>query len=71
MVRSVEFMDRDAKLEDEAFRQQFQVDIDMLLGDNPLRDSYEITLTKECSTVESVEKLRWRGVYLDTPCRYC
>ena len=56
MVRSVEFMDRDAKLEDEAFRQQFQVDIDMLLGDNPLHDSYEITLTKECSTVESVEK---------------
>lgn len=51
----VEFFGGDAKLEDEAFREQFEVDLEMLLGENPLRDSYEVTLAKECSTVESVE----------------
>ncbi len=56
MCSSVEFMDRDAKLQDETFRKQFQVDLDMLLGENPLRDSYEVTLTQECSTKESVEE---------------
>lgn len=56
MSSRVEFLSGDAKLEDEAFREQFEVDLEMLLGENPLRDSYEVTLAKECSTVESVEE---------------
>lgn len=56
MSSRVEFLSGDAKLEDEAFREQFEVDLEMLLGENPLRDSYEVTLAKECSTAERVEE---------------
>ncbi|MBR5854014.1 MAG: cell division protein [Alistipes sp.] len=56
MSSRVEFLSGGAKLEDEAFREQFEVDLEMLLGENPLRDSYEVTLAKECSTVERVEE---------------
>lgn len=55
MCRDVQFVGRDEKLADEAFLEQFEVDLDMLLGENPLRDSFEVSLTKECSTRESVE----------------
>ncbi|MBO5894593.1 MAG: permease-like cell division protein FtsX [Alistipes sp.] len=54
MASKVEFMSKESKFEDEAFREQFEVDLDMLLGDNPLRDSYEVTLSEECSTEASV-----------------
>ena len=43
MSSRVEFLSGDAKLEDEAFRELFEVDLEMLLGENPLRDSYEVT----------------------------
>lgn len=56
MSSRVEFLSGDAKLEDEAFREQFEVDLEMLLGENPLRDSYEVALAKECSTAERVEE---------------
>lgn len=55
MCREVQFVGRDEKLADETFRHQFEVDLDLLLGENPLRDSFEVALTKECSTRESVE----------------
>lgn len=55
MCRDVVFVSRDEKLADDAFRQQFEIDLDMLLGENPLRDSFEVSLAKECSTMESVE----------------
>lgn len=55
MCHAVAFMSKDEKFADETFRQQFEVDLDMLLGENPLRDSFEVTLAKECSTRESVE----------------
>ena len=54
-VASVELLSKDAKLNDEAFRRQFELDIDELLGENPLRDSYEVTLCGECSTREAIE----------------
>ena len=54
-VASVELLSKDAKLNDEAFRRQFELDIDELLGENPLRDSYEVTLRGECSTREAIE----------------
>lgn len=54
-VASVEMLSKDAKLNDEAFRKQFELDIDELLGENPLRDSYEVTLKGECSTGEAID----------------
>ena len=55
MAEVVEFLGRDAKLEDEAFRRQFDVDLDLLLGENPLYDSFEVRLKREYSNVEDVE----------------
>ena len=55
MVESIEFLGRDAKLEDEAFRRQFDVDLDLLLGENPLYDSFEVRLKGEHSNAEDVE----------------
>lgn len=55
LCSEVEFMDKESKFADAEFRKQFEVDIDMLLGENPLRDSFEVTLTDECATREQVE----------------
>ncbi len=55
MVENIEFLGRDAKLEDEAFRRQFDVDLDLLLGENPLYDSFEVRLKGEHSNAEDVE----------------
>lgn len=55
VVADVAFMSKDTKIEDETFRQQFEVDLDLLLGENPLRDSYEVTLKAEHSTRAAVE----------------
>lgn len=53
---SMKFIDKESKLMDEQFRRQFEVDLELLLDQNPLRDSYEVTLTDECSTAESVDE---------------
>ena len=37
------------------FRRQFEVDLDLLLGENPLYDSYEVTLDSAMSTREAVD----------------
>ena len=50
-----EFLDKDAKIADEAFRAQFEVDLELLLGENPLLDSYEVTLHTDYSNREGVE----------------
>ena len=55
---SVLFMSKDEKLADEEFRRQFELAIDELLAENPLRDSYEVTLCAEASTREGIESLR-------------
>ena len=50
-----EFLTKDEKIADEAFRAQFEVDLDLLLGQNPLLDSYEVTLHADYSNREGVE----------------
>lgn len=52
---TVAFMSKDEKLDDEEFRRQFEVDLDLLLGENPLRDSYEVTLNGDYATRDGIE----------------
>ena len=49
------FLSKDEKITDEAFRAQFEVDLDLLLGENPLLDSYEVALHTDYSNREGVE----------------
>lgn len=55
-VLSVDYMSKDDKLGDEEFRRQFELDIREILDHNPLRDSFELTLTKESVDEESVRE---------------
>ena len=55
MCNNISYMTKDEKFADEAFREQFEVDIDLLLGENPLRDSYEVTLADSHADRASVE----------------
>ena len=55
MCSDVCYMSKDEKFADEAFREQFEVDLDLLLGENPLRNSYEVTLGKEYADRASVD----------------
>lgn len=55
-VLSVDYMSKEDKLGDEEFRRQFELDIREILDDNPLRDSFELTLTKESVGEESVRE---------------
>lgn len=57
MTAEVAYLDKDTKFADEEFRSQFEIDLDLLLGENPLRNSYEVTLSAEHSTREDVEYL--------------
>ena len=50
-----QFLSKDEKIADEAFRSQFAVDLDLLLGENPLLDSYEVALHADYSNREGVE----------------
>lgn len=52
----VVFMSKDEKLQDEEFRRQFEVDLELLLGENPLRDSYEVTLHGDHASRVGIEK---------------
>lgn len=55
MCSDVCYMSKDEKFADEAFREQFEVDLDLLLGENPLRNSYEVTLGKEYADRASLD----------------
>ena len=55
MSVDVRYMTKDEKFEDEAFCEQFEVDLDLLLGENPLRDSYEVTLGAKYADRASVD----------------
>ena len=57
ITAEVAYLDKDTKFADEEFRSQFEIDLDLLLGENPLRNSYEVTLSAEHSTREDVEYL--------------
>lgn len=56
MSTEVSFMSKDEKFEDESFREQFEVDLDLLLGENPLRNSYEVTISERYADRASVDK---------------
>ena len=56
MSVDVLYMSKDEKIADEAFREQFEVDLDLLLNENPLRNSYEVTLKQEYAKRASVEE---------------
>lgn len=72
MSTEVVFMSKDEKFEDESFREQFEVDLDLLLGENPLRNSYEVTISeryadrasvdKFCAEIEAVEGVEYISV---------
>lgn len=54
-VARVDYLSKEDKVNDAAFRRQFELEIDELLGENPLRNSYEVTLKRELSTRENIE----------------
>lgn len=51
----VEYLSKEDKVNDSEFRRQFELDIDEILGENPLRNSYEVTLKAEKTSVEDIE----------------
>ena len=55
MAAEVRYMTKDEKFADETFREQFEVDLDLLLGENPLRNSYEVMLAEQYADGASVE----------------
>jgi len=54
-VARVDYLSKEDKVNDAAFRRQFELEIDELLGENPLRNSYEVTLKPELSARENIE----------------
>ena len=45
LVRDVEFVSKQSKLADEQFRRAFNVEVEALLNENPLPDSFDVTLS--------------------------
>lgn len=56
MVAKVKQVTKEEKLNDEEFKRIFAVDIDGLLGENPLPDSYDITLSELSADSVALEK---------------
>ena len=56
MVASLKFVSKESKLEDEEFKRVFAIDINGILGENPLPDSYDVTLSALSSDNEALEK---------------
>lgn len=55
MVASLKFVSKEEKMEDEEFKRVFNVDIKGILGENPLPDSYDVTLSALSSNKEGLE----------------
>lgn len=53
-VERVDYLSKEDKVNDAAFRRQFELDIDEILGENPLRNSYEVTLKSELSNKSDI-----------------
>lgn len=72
-VASVGYTTKDEKINDDEFRRQFEQDIFAILDENPLRDSFELTLAKESVDVDIVAGLvfeleQFEGVeYISVP----
>ena len=56
MVASLKFVSKEDKAADEEFQRVFNIDIKGVLGDNPLPDSYDVTLSALSSDKEQLEK---------------
>ena len=55
MVASLKFVSKEEKAADEEFKRVFNVDIKGILGENPLPDSYDVTLSALSSNKEGLE----------------
>lgn len=56
-VANVDYTSKEDKLEDEEFRRQFELDIYDILDENPLNDSFELTLHRNSIETETIAKL--------------
>ena len=56
MVASLKFVSKEDKMNDEEFKRVFNVDIQGVLGENPLPDSYDVTLSELSSDKAGLEK---------------
>jgi len=55
MVASLKFVSKEEKAEDEEFKRVFNVDIKGILGENPLPDTYDVTLSALSSDKTQLE----------------
>ena len=55
LVAAVDFVSKDEKLADEDFRRAFDIDIKDILSDNPLPDSFDVTLSSAAAEAEELE----------------
>jgi cell division transport system permease protein len=67
MVREVTFCSKQEKIGDAEFRRMFENEIEEVLEENPLNDSFEVSLTEESADVARVEQFvaqveSWAGV---------
>ncbi len=65
MVSEVKFVSKDEKLADEEFRKAFDVDIKGVLGDNPLPDSFDVTLSAASADGEQLAAFVERCATMD------
>jgi len=56
MVADVRFVSKEEKLADEEFRKAFAVDIEGILDENPLPDSFDVTLSAHSADKEALAK---------------
>lgn len=52
----VDYLSKEDKVNDAEFRRQFELQIDEILSENPLRNSYEVTLKADKLSPEDVER---------------
>lgn len=57
LVSEMRFVTKEEKADDEAFRQIFESSYEEVLGENPLLDSYEVTLSAASAQKEQVDLL--------------
>ncbi|MDE7304698.1 MAG: permease-like cell division protein FtsX [Alistipes sp.] len=55
LVGEIVYVPKEEKLEDAEFRKMFGSEFDEVLGENPLLDSYELTLTAHSSDKEAID----------------
>ena len=55
LVAAVDLISKDEKLADEDFRRAFEVDVKSLLSENPLPDSFDVTLSSAAANAEELD----------------